>query len=104
MIHFSFNFYPYLNPPQSFIRVPIPLVCEFELNYVKIPKIRVTGSSGTGTTWIGTGTNYVLVSGTGTTLDGTGTNWPLHGGYRYHPVLVPVPLRGIAQKWQILPI
>ena len=41
---------------------------EFELNNVRLPKNRAVGSSGTGTTWIGTGTNPVLVSGIDTTL------------------------------------
>ena len=59
-------------------------MCEFELNNVRIPKIRAVGSSGTGTTLVGTSTNPVLVSGTGTTLFlhvGTSTtlSW-----YRYH--------------------
>ena len=51
---------------------------EFRLNNVKIQETRAVGKSGTGTTWIGTGTNPVLVSGTGTTLVGTGTILPLH--------------------------
>ena len=74
---------------------------EFELNNVRIPKIRDVGSSGTGTTWIGagttwigTGTIHVLVSGTSTTLDGTGTILPLHKWYRYHPYLVSIPVAG----------
>ena len=50
-------------------------MCELELNNVRIQKIKVAGISGTGTTWLGTGTKLVLVSGTGTTLP-----W-----YRYHP-------------------
>ena len=90
---------------------------KFELNNVRIPKIRAVGSSGTDTTWIGTGTIHVLVSGTGTTLDGTGTTLDgtgttldgtgtilvLHKWYRYHPCLVPIPDAGTAQKLQILP-
>ena len=44
----------------------------------------------------GTATIHVLVSGTGTTLDGTGTILPLYRWYRYHPVLVPVPVTEIA--------
>ena len=78
---------------------------KFELNSVSILKFRVAGSNGTDTTWIGTGTTWigigtksVLVSGTGTTLVGTGTIWPLYRWYRYHPVLVPVPVTKTAQK------
>ena len=41
-------------------------MCEFELNNVRIPKIRASRSSGTGTTWIGTDTDPVLMSGTST--------------------------------------
>ena len=67
---------------------------EFELNNVRIPKISDVGSSGTGTTWIGTDTIHVLVSGTSTTLDGTGTILPLHKWYRYHPYLVSIPVAG----------
>ena len=63
---------------------------EFELNNVRIPKIRVVGMSGTGTTWIGTGTNPVLMSGTGPLFHGTGTILVLHKWYQYHPCLVPV--------------
>ena len=65
---------------------------EFELNNVRIPKIRAVGSIGTDTAWIGTGTIHVLVRGTGTTLDGTGTILPLHKWYQYHLYLVPVPV------------
>ena len=72
---------------------------EFGLNNVEIQEIMPVGSSGTGTTWTGTGTNPVLVSGTGTTLVGTGTILPLHRWYRYYPCLVPVLVTEIAQKW-----
>ena len=67
------------------------------LTVQKICKNRVDGSSGTGTTFTGTGTSSSLPVGTGTSLSGTGTTCPLHHGYRYHS-LVPVPLTGFAQK------
>ena len=78
-------------------------VYEFRLNNVEIQEIKAAGSSGTGTIWTDTSTNPILVSGTGTTLVGTGTIFPLHRWYRYHPCLVPVPVVGTNQKWQILP-
>ena len=62
---------------------------EFGLNNVKIQEIRVVGSSGTGTTWTGTGTNPFLVSGTGTNQSGTGTILLLHRWYRYQSRKLP---------------
>ena len=55
-----------------------------------------TTLTGTGTTLTGTGTSPLLPMGTGTTQSGTGTTSPLHSGYRYY--LVPVPLTCFAQK------
>ena len=78
-------------------------VCELYLNYTKIPKTGVAGTSGIGTTLFGTGTDPVLEGGTGTVLGGTGTIFPLHQGYRYHPKGVPVPVSDSAQKWKNSP-
>ena len=63
----------------------MPSVFKFELNSVSILKFRVTGSSGTGTTWIGTGTKSVLVSGTSTTLPWYRYHLSSVRWYRYHP-------------------
>ena len=51
---------------------------------MRIPKIRVVGSSGTGTTWIGTGTNHVLEVGTGTTLSWYRYHFGFGEWYKYH--------------------
>ena len=74
-------------------------MCEFELNNVRIPKIRDVGSNGIGTTLVGTGTNPVLVSGTDTTLFlnvGTGTTLVLFSGTGTTLVWVPVSTCRIA--------
>ena len=59
----------------------------------KICQNRAAGSSGTGTTLIGTSTSYPLPVGTGTCLSGTGTDFPLHPGTGTTQ-LVPVPPTG----------
>ena len=60
---------------------------EFELNNVRLPKIRTAGSSGTGTgtTCIGTSTKSVMVSGTGTTLPWYQYHLASVRWYRYRP-------------------
>ena len=63
----------------------------------KICQNRAAGSSGTGTTFTGTGTSYPLPIGTGTSLSGTGTDFPLHHGTGTTP-LVPVPPTGFCLK------
>ena len=60
---------------------------EFELNNVRIRKIKVAGSNGIGTTWIGIGTNPILVSGTGTTLSWYRYHFGSVKWYRNHPCL-----------------
>ena len=77
---FFIEFHYSLNLFQSFSKVPILSVCEFKLNYVKLPKSGHFGSCGTGTTVFGTGTKHFLYVGTGTTCLGTGTKWFLLSG------------------------
>ena len=69
----------------------------------KYQKTGVAGTSGTGTTLFGTGTEPILEGGIGTALGGTGTVLPLHQGYRYHSKGVPVSVSDSAQKWQNSP-
>ena len=58
---------------------------KFELNNVRLPKIKAAGIIGTGTTWISTGTKPVLVSGIGTTLPWYRYHLASVRWYRYHP-------------------
>ena len=55
-------------------------MCEFRLNYEKSQQSGNFGSSYTGTTLFGTGTDLVLLGGTGTACIGTGTDFLLYGG------------------------
>ena len=84
---FFIEFHSSLNLSQPFSKVPILSVCEFKLNYAKLPKSRHFGSCGTGT-------KHFLYVGTGTTCLGTGTKWFLLSGigttlfwYWYHLVV-----------------
>ena len=63
----------------------------------KICQNRAAGSSGTGTTLIGTGTSYPLPVGTGIGLSGTDTDCPLHPGTGTTQ-LVPVPPTGFCPE------
>ena len=98
---FSIELHSYLNPDNHLVGFLYYRCMNLGLMLSKIQEIEVVGSSGTGTTLIGTSTNLVLVSGTGTTLVGTVTILLLHRWYQYHPCLVLVPIVKTAQKWQI---
>ena len=90
-MHFSLSFiliWILINHLLGFI---YPRCSNFELNNVRIPKIKVIWSSGIGTTLVGTSTNPVLHVITGATLSWYRYHFSSGEWYRYHFTLVPVP-------------